>query len=370
MNQEELKYLLALKEIKGIGDILARKLIQEFGSARDVFKIPMGKALKIPRITESIAKKIANFQSFDWIEKEIAWCESESIQIIPFYSKDYPQKLLHCHDAPLLLFAKGNIDLNPRRSVSIVGTRASTSYGQDATERIIEVLKPFQATIFSGLALGIDSIAHKASINQGLPTIGALGHAFNQIYPRENQDLAKRMLEQGGLITEFSRKSEFDRTNFPMRNRIVAGISDATIIVESKGKGGAMITAGIAHSYSREVVAVPGRWNDPVSQGPNKLIKTLQAQALTHPDDLPEILGWKVKNQLVIENFIDKKYRYQHLDEVEMKIVACMQEHEPSSMDSIHYATEIPINKLSAILLSMEFKGVIKALPGKIFQLK
>lgn len=370
MNQEELKYLLALKEVKGVGDILARLLIQDTGSAQEVFRLPPGKLLKIPKVSEKVAKEIAGFQSFDWIEKEITWCEAEGIKILPFNHPEYPVRLLQCHDAPLLLFMKGKPDLNPSRVISIVGTRNFTENGQSITEQIVEALAPLDVTIVSGLALGIDGIAHRKSVELQLPTIGVLGHSLDQIYPRQHKSLAKKMLEKGGWISEFSRNSVFDRTNFPMRNRIVAGMSDATILVESAETGGSMITAEIAGSYGREVLAVPGRWTDPTAQGPNLLIKSLKAQIVTRPDDVAEIMGWKISQQLLIEDFYNRKSKFQNLEEDELKIATYLNTNNSLSIDMIHYATEIPMGILSSTLLSMEFKGILKALPGKRFQLK
>ncbi len=370
MTRDELKYLLALKEVNGIGNVLAKHLIKTTGSAKEVFNLSAGKILKVPRISENTAKKILHYKDFEWIEKEIEWCEKESISIIPFYDNRYPQRLLHCNDAPLLLFAKGNMDLNPKRMVSIVGTRHNTAYGQKVTENIVEALSALNVTIVSGLALGIDGIAHRSALSYHTPTIAVLGHGLNQIYPRQHLSISDKMQQDGGLLTEFSRKSPFDKNNFPMRNRIVAGMSDATIVIESAKTGGAMITAEIAHSYGREVFAVPGKWGDNVSQGTNSLIKNLKAQIITQAEDIAELLGWKVREQLVIEEFYERKKRFQNLDEEETKIVSCMANNEPCTIDNLHYATDIPINKLSAILLSLEFKGVLKALPGKSFLLK
>lgn len=370
MNQEELKYLLALKEVKGVGDILARLLIQQTGSAQEVFRLSAGKLLKIPKVSEKVAKEIVSYQSFEWIEKELTWCEDEGIDILPFNDQRYPERLQQCHDAPLLIFLKGKPNLNPPRIISIVGTRNFTETGQAITEQIINALAPFDVTVVSGLALGIDGIAHKRSVELQIPTIGVLGHSLDQIYPRQHKSLAKKILEKGGWISEFSRKSVFDRTNFPMRNRIVAGMSDATILIESAQTGGSMITAEIAGSYGREVLTVPGRWTDPTAQGPNFLIKTLKAQIITKPDDIAEIMGWKVSQQLVIEDFYNRKSRFQNLEDEELKIATYLNTNDSVSIDQIHYATEIPMGNLSSILLSLEFKGILKALPGKRFQLK
>jgi DNA processing protein len=370
MSSEELKYLIALKEIKGVGDILAKHLISELGSAKAVFQLPSSHLLKIPKLSEKVSKEVLNFKDFDWIEKEILWCEKEHINIIPFNDARYPKRLKVCHDAPLYLFVKGPADLNATKMLSIVGTRSCTEEGKEITEQIIESLAPLGVTIVSGLALGIDGIAHKKSLEMNLPTIGVLGHALNQIYPSQHRGLAKNIVEHGALVTEFARNTTFDKNNFPMRNRIVAGMSEATILIESAENGGSMITAEIAHSYGRDVLAVPGRWTDNMSQGPNKLIKLLKAQILTKATDISETLGWSVNQQLLFEDFYDRKSKYQNLDEDETKIVAFLDVKDPVSIDMIHYSTNIAMGNLSSILLSMEFKGILKALPGKRFQLK
>ena len=370
MNLEELKYIVALKEINGVGDILAKYLINELGSAEAVFNLSSGHLLKIPKLSEKVSKEILNFKDFDWIEKEILWCEKEHINIIPFNDKRFSKRLKQCHDAPLYLFVKGPADLNATKMLSIVGTRSCTEEGKEITEQIIEALTPFGVTIISGLALGIDGVAHKKSLDVNLPTIGVLGHALNQVYPSQHKNLAKNIVEHGALITEFARNTTFDRNNFPMRNRIVAGMSDATLLIESAENGGSMITAEIAHSYGRDILAVPGKWSDEMSQGPNKLIKLLKAQILTKPTDVSEIMGWSAHQQLLFEDFYDRKSKYQNLDEEETKIIACMDVKDPVSIDMIHYSTNIAMGNLSSVLLSMEFKGMIRALPGKRFQLK
>ncbi|MCO5249625.1 MAG: DNA-processing protein DprA [Chitinophagales bacterium] len=368
--QEELKYLLALKEIRGIGNILAKQLIKKEDSAKAVFNKSASQLLKISRLSDSIVKEIIHFQDFAWIEDEITWCEKEGIEIIPFYSEKYPQRLLDCYDAPVVLFVKGKVRLNESKVVSIVGTRKYTEYGERVTEQIIEALAPFQVTIISGLALGIDSIAHKTALEHHLPTYGVLAHGLNQLYPRRHTSMATKMLENGGLISEFTRKDEFDKNNFPMRNRIVAGMSDATVMIESAISGGAMITAEMAHSYGREVFTVPGRWTDIASQGANKLIKNLKAQILTQANDLPENLGWKEGEQLLFDNFYDRKEKYQNLDESEMQIVSQLMYNQPVSIDMLHNSTDIAVGLLSSLLLSLEFKGVIKSLPGKRYALR
>ncbi|HUH75126.1 MAG TPA: DNA-processing protein DprA [Chitinophagales bacterium] len=370
MISEELKYLIALKEIKGVGDILAKYLISELGSAKAVFNLSSGHLLKIPKLSERVSKEIMNFNDFDWIEKEILWCDKEQIDIIAFNDVRYPKRLKECHDAPLYLFVKGSADLNATKMLSIVGTRSCTEEGKEITEQIIEALAPLGVTIISGLALGIDGVAHKKSLEMNMPTVGVLGHALNQIYPSQHKVLSKSIVEQGALISEFSRRTTFDRNNFPMRNRIVAGMSEATILIESAENGGSMITAEIAHSYGRDVLAVPGKWTDAMSQGPNKLIKLLKAQILTKPTDVSEILGWAVAQQLLFDDFYEKKFKYQNLDEEETKIIAYLGINNAVSIDMIHYSTNIAMGNLSSILLSMEFKGILRALPGKRFQLK
>lgn len=370
MHNDELKYLLALKEINGVGDVLAKHLIREVGHPKEIFQLSVGKLLKIPKISEKIAKEIVHFQHFEAIENELAWCEEQSIRIVSFQSEEYPKRLLECHDSPFLLFVKGNAHLHPAKIVSIVGTRKNTEYGQMITERIVEALAPLGVTIVSGLALGIDGIAHRSALQNGLPTLAVLGHALDQIYPRQHHQLAKKIVDNGALITEYSRGADFDRNNFPMRNRIVAGLSDATILIESAASGGSMITAEIAHAYGRELFAVPGRCFDEMAQGALQLIKNLKAEVIAQPDDIAESLGWKVNNQLLIDHFSDYKIKYQNLDEIELKLVSFLSPRESFSIDSIHYGTDIPMSVLSSTLLSLEFKGVVISKPGKRFQLK
>lgn len=370
MNNTEQKYLLALKNVNGVGDILARQLISSFGSAQSVFEMSIGQLLKIPKITEKVAKEIVACNGLEWAEKEMEWCDKQNIDIIPFDSPFYPKRLSECHDAPLVLFVKGKADLNGPKMISIVGTRKNTDYGRIVTEKIVENLQALGVTIVSGLALGIDGIAHRKALDCNLPTIAVLGHPLNQIYPSRHQSLAQKILDDGAWISELSRQSPLDRNNFPMRNRIVAGMTDATILIESDVQGGSMITAELAHSYGRDVLAVPGKWTDATSQGPLKLIKSMKAQLLTKPDDVAETLGWMIGKQLLMDDIYDRKNKYQHLDEKEMKIIGYLDEKTPSTIDNIHYGTEIPINELSAILLSLEFKGVVESLPGKRFQMK
>ncbi|MCO5230562.1 MAG: DNA-processing protein DprA [Chitinophagales bacterium] len=369
MGNQELKYLIALKEIKGVGDVLARTLVSYLGNAEEVFKMKPAQLLKIPKISESVAKEILQFSQFDWIEEEIQWCEKNGIQIFSFQQEEYPKRLLECHDAPLFLYVKGSQSLNAQKIISIVGTRNLTEYGKDVTEQIITALQPLGVTIVSGMALGIDGVAHKKSLELQMPTIGVLGHSLDQIYPFQHKELSKKIVQNGALVSEFSRNTSFNKNNFPMRNRIVAGMTDATILIESAKKGGSMITAELAHSYGREVFAIPGRWNDSVSQGSNYLIKNLKAQILTQPNDLAEAMGWKIREQLLIDSFFDRKARYQNLDEKEERIVSRMND-EAVSIDMLHYSTEIAMGELSSILLSLELKGVIKALPGKRFQMR
>jgi len=369
-DREELKYLMALKQVNGIGDILIRFLLQHAGSATEVFRLPAGKLLRIPKISERIAKTISAFRDFDSIEKELEWYAGQDIEPITFKDHQYPQRLLTCHDAPVLLFSKGNIDLNPKRIINVIGTRKCTEYGKWVTEQIVAELAKFQTTIVSGLALGIDAAAHKAALQHQLPTIGVLGHGLDMIYPGQHHSLAKKMQENGGLLTEFQRNTQPDKGNFPMRNRIVAGMCDATILVESAESGGAMITAEYAHAYQREVIAIPGRWTDETARGPLKLIYRHKATILTDPAELAAILGWEAAGkQLLIDDFYERKALFNTLDEEERKIVDVMVRGESIAIDQLHYLTGIPVPRLSSTLLSLEFKGAISPLPGKRFLL-
>jgi DNA processing protein len=360
-----LLYQIALSQIAGVGDILAKNLVSYCGGVEEVFKQKKSRLLQIPGIGERIAEQVVQFKDFKQVENEIKFIEKHGITALFYLDKNYPTRLKHYPDAPIMLYSLGNANLNAEKIVGIVGTRKATEYGKAVTENIIEELKSTGALIVSGLALGIDGAAHKNAVKQGLSTVGVLAHGLDRIYPTQHHALAKQMLDQGGLLTEFCSGTIPDRENFPQRNRIVAGLCDVLVVVETSIKGGAMITAEIANSYNKDVMAVPGRLNDEYSFGCNSLIKLNKASVLTVPDDLLTLMGWnipaKVKNktnQIVLP-----------LTPLEQTIVEMIRAKTKAGIDDIAFTLQLNNGNLSLALLDLEFKGIVRSLPGKYYEL-
>ncbi len=364
MPKELLPYQIAITLIPGIGDIVGKKLISYCGGVEAVFKEKKVALLKIPGIGQSTVNSIIGQKVFNRVEKEIEFIEKHNITTLFYTDPNYPARLLNCEDNPLLLYYRGNANLNSSRIVSFVGTRKATNDGRSICEKFIEGLVSKGVIIISGLAYGIDSCAHKSALSNGLKTVGVLGHGLDRIYPSQNKKLAASMIENGGLLTEFISKTIPDRENFPKRNRIVAGLSDAVVIIESAAKGGALITAGIANSYNRDVFAIPGRLSDEYSKGCNSLIKTNRAALAESSDDIAYIMGWddtltEVKSQrdMFFELSDEQKLLYdliKNLGEI--------------SIDQITIKSNFSSSKVSSILLSLEFEGVIQSLPGKLYK--
>jgi len=293
MNEQEIYYLLALQKVKNIGDISAKKLLRHFGSAKAVFDVVVKDKVDIQGISEIMLNSIRDFSDWDRVDMEMKFIADKQLNVMSIFDDDYPHKLFHAPDGPILFFWKGNIDWSLHRAISIVGTRKITHYGKRMTAEIIEGLKDYKPVIISGLAYGVDVEAHLNALKHRLPTIGVLGHGFDRIYPSIHKKIADKMLENGGLISEFWHSDIIDRNNFLKRNRIVAGLSEATLIIESGVKGGSLVTADIANSYNRDVFAVPGRANDTYSQGCNNLIKQNKAALVSSAQDIVDILQWE-----------------------------------------------------------------------------
>ena len=365
MNEEELLYTLALQHAKGIGDILAKKLISHFGSAKNVLNEKQSVLEKVNGIGSFIVKNVLNPLNLKEAEKELKYLKNSKIQSLYFLDNGYPEKLKHCVDAPILLFQKGKINLKNSPIISIVGTRKITSYGRDFCEKLITDLKPFNPIIVSGFAYGVDICAHKTAIKNNLQTIGILAHGFEEIYPKSHQKYMNEVYENGGFITDFWHNEMLKRENFLKRNRIIAGISEATIIIESAETGGSLVTADIANSYSRDVFAVPGRTTDIYSKGCNNLIKRNGAAILTSANDLITNLNWQleeemkpvIQKQLFIELTPDEKIVYDFLFKNGKEL-----------LDIISLKCNFQIHKTTTILFNLEMKGVAKPLPGKLFE--
>ncbi len=361
--KDDIFYQLALTFVDGVGTSSAKKLIQHFGTAEEVFKQKAKELSQVQGLTSGRAVAVGGFSDFAKAEHELAYCEKHDIEIISFLDKAYPNRLKHCDDGPVILFKKGSTSLSPERIVSIVGTRRISEHGKITTRQLVENMVPYGVTIVSGLAYGVDIEAHKAALDLGLPTIAVLGHGLNKVYPSAHAKYASQMLENGALLSEFTTDSKPDRENFPMRNRIVAGMCDATIVIESGEKGGSMITADLANGYSRDVFAVPGRLTDDRSAGCNLLIKSHRAALLSSVKDLEYIMGWSAGNRKAVQRkiFVD-------LNPDEERLMACMRTKGRIQIDEISLETQLPMSSVMVHLLNLELNGLVRALPGKIYE--
>lgn len=362
----ELLYQLALTLVPNIGDVQAKILLQYFGNASSIFKARQSELEKIEGIGSVRAKSIKEFDDFQIAETEIKFIEKYKIKTLFLTDEEYPQRLLNCYDAPTLLFYKGKADLNTSKVVGIVGTRNYTEYGKQFTDELVEGLSAQEILIVSGLAIGIDAFAHKAALKYNLPTVGVVGHGLDKIYPPVNTSLAKDMVKHdGGLLSEFFSGTKPDKHNFPLRNRIVAALCDATIVVETNAKGGSMITAKLADAYNRDVFAVPGRTTDHKSSGCNYLIKNNKAILLTDANDLMEVMGWVDKRPKARK----QKELFIELTPEERILVQLMQEKETVHIDEINFKTGISSSAVAAALLNLELQGIIGSMPGKMYKL-
>lgn len=364
MTEQELYHLLALQQIDGIGDIMAKKLIAHCGSAEAVFKTKTSQIAAIDGIGTILLKNLKNKSVFEKAEQELEFIKSNKINLAYFQDENYPDRLKHCIDGPVLLFSSGNIDLKNKKTISIVGTRQITSYGMEFCRKLIEDLAPLDPVIISGFAYGVDIFAHQLAMEHNLQTIGVVAHGLNQIYPKNHKKYVAKMEENGGFMTEFWSSSNPEKENFVRRNRIVAGISEATIVIESAERGGSLITANIANDYNRDVFAVPGRTTDKYSQGCNNLIKTQKANLLTSAADLIYILNWEIESKVKPI----QKQLFVTLENDEQKVYDFLLKNGKELMDVIALRCDFPIYKISGMLLNMELKGVIRPLPGKLFE--
>lgn len=361
----ELRYQIGINLLPGISDINGKKLIAYCGGAEAVFKEKKTNLLKIPGMGEATVNKILNTEALKRADQEIDFINQKKIKTLYFLDDEYPERLKHCIDGPIMIYYKGNAELNSKRILAVVGTRNASTYGKYTCRNLIADLKDQGVLIVSGLAYGIDTIAHKAAIDNKMDTLGILAHGLDRIYPPTNRNLAEKMLNQGGLLTEFISKTNPDRENFPKRNRIVAGISDAVLVIESAKKGGALITADIANSYNRDVFSIPGRVNDRYSEGCNYLIKTNRAMLVNNANDVLYFLGW---NQKKTPKSLQKKIFVQ-LTEDEQKIVDIIKEHKNIGIDRICLMAQMPTSKIASVLLNLEFEGIVACMPGKIFRI-
>ncbi|MDB5021023.1 MAG: protecting protein DprA [Pedobacter sp.] len=361
----DLIYKIALTFIKNVGHVTAKNLLGHFGTAEAIFKASISQLIQVPGVGEITAHQIQNREALKLAGEQLQFIEKHNIQVLFFLDANFPRRLRNCFDAPILLYYKGTADLNHPRIVSIVGTRKASAYGKMLCKQLAEALKPHDVIVVSGLAYGIDVTAHQESLNLDIPTIGVLGHGLDRLYPHLHKQIALKMLKHGGLLTEFPLNTSPDKENFPKRNRIIAGISDVTVVVEATSKGGALITAEIANSYNRDVYAFPGRTIDEYSQGCNFLIKTNRAGLLNHPKDLLYYLGW---DDLPASGPDAQLKIPVGLNDEELQIFRILQQ-GPAMVDEIALKTNLHQSKLAIHLLSLEMQGFLTALPGKVYRL-
>ncbi|SEK75588.1 DNA processing protein [Aquimarina amphilecti] len=365
MTKEKLIALLTLKKVPNLGDSSIKKLIREVGSAEAVLSEKTTNLLKIDGIGTTRIKEIHSAKHRIAAENELKFVEDNKINYTIYDEIDYPEKLKYCIDGPVVLFSKGNIDLKNRKMLSIVGTRKVTSYGVKFCEELIETVVPLNPVIVSGFAYGVDITAQRTAVKHNLQTVGCLAHGLNQIYPKTHKKYMSQIEENGGFFTDFWSTDTFDRKNFLGRNRIIAGLSEATIVIESADKGGSLVTAEIANSYNRDVFAVPGRASDSLSTGCNMLIKTQRAHMLTSAADLIYMLNWELNEK---EQPIVQKQLFVELDGDEKKIYDFLSKNGKKLLDVIALQCGIPTFKVASVLLNLELKGVIRPLPGKLFE--
>ncbi len=359
-----LVYQIGITLIPGVGDVNGKKLISYCGSAEAVFREKKKALLKIPGIGENTVNSIVNQDVLDRAEEEVAFVEKFNIRTLFFTDIGYPKRLKHCIDSPMLLYYKGNADLNAHKIIGLVGTRRATEYGKEICSKLVEDLSYLKVLIVSGLAYGIDARAHQAALQNGLETLGVLAHGLDRIYPQAHKPMAEKMIRSGGLITEFLSKTNPDRENFPKRNRIIAGIIDALVVVESAIKGGALITANIANSYDRDVFAVPGKLSDKFSEGCNFLIKTNKAALIQSAKDIEYIMQWEEQ----AKDLSRQHKLFEELSPEEERIMKLINEKDEVSIDYLVLQSQQSSSKIAAILLNLEFKGMVKSLPGKMYK--
>ena len=361
-----LLHQLALSCIPGIGSVLARNLLSYCGDAEEVFKAKSKLLAHVPGIGPKTLIQLKEHAAFQRAELELLFIDKYKIKTFFISDNDYPRRLRNCADAPLLLYFKGNADLNANKVISIVGTRNATDYGKEICKSLLADLKIYDPLIISGLAYGIDGAAHKESLKNLIPNVAVLGHGLDRIYPAQHRSMAEKLLDCGGLITEFMSGTIPDRENFPKRNRIIAGLADLTIVVEASIKGGALITADLANSYNRDVFAFPGRINDEFSQGCNFLIKTNRANLISRVADLEYLMGWTKERVLPLKSQLSLPI---NLTDEEQLIANTLNANGVLGVDDLAILTGLPQSKLVMIILGMELQGNIISLPGKVYKM-
>ncbi len=362
----DLLYQLALTQVSNIGDVQAKALISCYGDAASIFKAPKKQLENIEGIGTVRAANIKSFNNFSSCEAEISFIEKYKIRPLFITDELYPKRLLNCYDSPTLLFYKGNSDLNKSKIISIVGTRNHSEYGRHECEKIIENLQQEDILVVSGLAYGIDTIAHKAALKNNLATVGVVAHGLDRIYPPQNKALAKEMTGNGGLLTDFTSGNKPDKQNFPRRNRIVAGMCDALLVIESGIKGGSLITAELANSYNKDVFALPGKSTDLKSEGCNHLIRTNKASLVTSAADILDAMNWQPKEKITPKR---QRELFIELTPDEKTLVNILQQTESIQIDELYFKSGLSSSAVASALLTLEMQNLLVSLPGKTYKL-
>lgn len=365
--------MIALTRVPRLNVMIQRRLLDVMGSAVAVYENRNDIKAVMPELNDIVLRNLAGMDSLlPRAQQELEWAQSKRVQCICLNDAEYPARLRECDDAPTVLYYRGNADLNSVHMISMVGTRQCTEYGKDICRHFTEELARQcpDCVVVSGLAYGIDINAHRGALGSGLPTVGVLAHGLDQIYPRMHFDTAVQMLQQGGLITEYMSGTKLDKMNFVARNRIVAGMCDATVVVESASKGGSLITARIANDYNRDVFAFPGRIHDEQSAGCNMLIRRNEAHLITSVSDMLDMLGWTTASQesaqrgkpIQRELFVD-------LTPDEQRVVDALKGVDGKALNQLSVEAGISVGQLSALLFNLEMRGVVKLMNGGMYRL-
>ncbi len=360
-------FQIAINNLKGMGVIQARQILSYLGGLDEAFRNPPRRLKDIPKYGPALAWALQSKNTLYQAEKEMNFMEKHGIKSLFLEDDQYPERLRECPDGPLIIFLKGSLNLNNIRMLAIVGSRKMSHYGRGVCERLVEKLRPFHPVIVSGLAYGVDATAHRGALTNHLPTAAVLGHGLDRIYPSSHATLAREIVQEGGaLITEHLSGDLVIPGNFPKRNRIIAGLCDAVVVVEAANTGGALITAKIANSYNREVFALPGRTTDPFSQGCNRLIRTNLAHLMEDADNLTYVMNW-IKT--TVDNPTARGTQIDFLDPEEQAIASILGGREDTDMDTIARGTGLDFAKIASLLLGLELKGIIDSLPGNKYRL-
>lgn len=369
MKESDVMYKIGLTMIKGVGSLTAKALVSYLGSEEAIFHERPANLAKIPGIGKVLASQICDPAVLDRAKRELEFVRKNNIDILFYTEDDYPLRLKECKDSPLLLYKRGDCDLNVQKTIGIVGTRKMTSYGRSVCESIVSDLaeKHHDLLIVSGLAYGVDICAHKKALGCGLKTAGVMGHGHNMLYPQIHKSVADKMLLQGCLLSEYNTSQPIDRNNFVARNRVIAGLCDVTIVIESAAKGGALLTADFANSYNRDVCAVPGSVGLPYSVGCNNLIKENRAALVECAADIEALMNWDMDQSNRKPFQVDL---FHELSEQEQHVINLLQEHKTLHINTIAKLMKLPSKELSPILLEMEFRSLINCQPGGVYTMK